>query len=320
MPLDNNGFPVGDDSNQYQPVSAEETAANKVLFDQISAMLAAADLSGLFTVDTNGQPSGWLWDQITSGVDSEAALQIALENTPQFQARYGIIGEIRAQAATGQAVHVPTVSEVREYEQRVSSMMRAAGLPSFMWDNWADTHQYLRNGLSAVEIEERLGNAWDRVQNSDPLVRQAFSDFYGTLAGDEALAAAYLDPARLQSALDRQSRAAYTRGMGQRLGFSLDQAQSERIADSPATEGGIYERLGQLAQLDSSGIMQETIGESGTDLTTEGVGADAVFFGSGAAAGELERRTISRRAANAAVPGGAVRTQRGLTGVGTANR
>ena len=295
-------------------------APNRNLFDQISSMLAASELAGLFSVDVNGVPSGWLWDQITNGFDSEAALQIALEATPQFQARYGIIAEIRQQAAQGQAVHVPTVGEVREYEQRVTSMMRQAGLPPQMWDSWSDTHAYLRNGLSAVEVEERLGRAWERVQNTDPLVRQAFSDFYGTLAGDAALASTYLDPQRTLTSLDRQSRAAYTRGMGQRLGFSLDQSFSERVADTPATEGGIQERLTQLNQFDKSGIMTETIGESADNLTTEGVGADAVFFGDGAAAGKLERRTIERNAARAAVPGGALRTNRGLTGVGTANR
>lgn len=294
--------------------------ANKALFDQIALYLGSMDLDGLFKVDANGQPSGWLWDQIVSGIDNEAALQIALENTDQFKQRYGIIAEMRAQAVQGKAVHVPTVAEVREYEQRVTSLMRQAGLPSYMYDNWSDAHALMRNGLSAIEVEERLGQAWERVQNTDPKVRAAFKDFYGTLDGDAALAGVFLDPTRTLSALERQSRAAYTAGQGRKVGIELDKQVAERIADMPFTDAGIFDRVGQLNEMNKSGLMTESIGESGNDLTTEGVGVDAAFFNDGKALGELERRVIERQAARSAVPGGAARTQQGLIGVSSATR
>ena len=292
---------------------------NQALFSEISAYLAANELSSLFSVDANGVPSGWLWDQITSGVDSAAALLINLEATQPFQQRYGVIAQVRAQAAQGKAVHVPTVKEVREYEQQVATSLRAAGLPEYMWDNWQDTHQYMLNGLSPIEVEQRLGQAWERVQNTDPLVRQEFSAMFGTLQGDAALAATFLDPQRTLAALDRQSRAAFTRGQGLRMGLNIDAQRADRIAGLPKTDAGIMQDLTQLNALDKSGIMTESIGERANDLTTEGVGVDSVVFGDGAASGALERRVIERQAARAAVPGGALRTNRGLSGVGTAN-
>lgn len=294
---------------------------NEQLFSMIGQYLSDADLGDLFVIGTDGTPGGWLWDQITSGIDSEAAIQIALESTSQFQQRYGIIGEIRAQAANGQAVHVPTVGQVREYEQTVTRLMRQAGLPEFMYDSWSDAQELMRQGLSSLEVEDRLGQAWDRVQNTAPEVRQAFSDFYGTLVGDAALASTFLDPARTMAALDRQSRTAYTAGMGRRLGINLDSTTSDRIATLPRTEAGIVEGLGQISQLEGSGIFNETLGErSGTDLTAETTGVDATFGGDGTASASLERRSIERAAQRAAVPGGALRTNEGVTGVGTARR
>lgn len=287
------------------------TDANRQLFDQIRGYLEDMNLGGLFVVDSNGAPGGWLWEQITNGIDNEAALQIAVEQTSQFQARYGIIGELRNQAGSGAAVHVPNVAEVREYEQRVASMMRQAGLPSFMYDNWQDSHDLMRQGLSVVEIEQRLGQAWERVQNTEPAVRDAFSSFYGTMTGDAALAATFLDPTRTLSALERESRAAYTAGMGQRIGVSIDQQLAERFADTPQTDAGIYQSLTALNALDKSGVMTETIGEAANNLTTQGAGVDSVLGGNNA---EIERRIIERQAARAAVPGGAVRTNRGLSG------
>jgi hypothetical protein len=53
-------------------------------------------------------------------------------------------------------------------------------------------------------------------------------------------------------------------------------------------------------------------------LTTQREGIDSTFFGDGAAQQALERRQIERNSARAAVSGGALRTNRGLTGAGVA--
>jgi hypothetical protein len=123
----------------------------------------------------------------------------------------------------------------------------------------------------------------------------------------------------LQS-LERQSRAAYTAGLGATMGLTINQQLAERMADLPTTDAGTFQSLTQLNALDKSGVMTETIGESANDLTTGGTGVDSVIFGDGGASGDIERRIIERQAARAAVPGGALRGQRGLAGTGTANR
>jgi hypothetical protein len=301
------------------PARPDPNDPNVRLFEQIRSYLADMDLGGLFTMSTNGQPAGWLWDQISTGIDSEAALMIALEDTDQFKTRYGIIGELRQQAAQGKATHIPTVSQVREYEQTVTNSMRQAGLPEFMYDNYLDAQDLMRKGLSAVEVEQRLGQSWERVQNTDPAVRNAFNSFFG-VQGDAALASMFLDPARTQAGLDRMSKTAYTAGMGTRMGIDIDLATADRVAGLPKTDAGIYQDLTQISTLAGSGIFDETLGESAdADLDTA-TGVDSVFFGDGKAQSAIERRTIERKSQNASVTGGALRTNTGLSGAGTASR
>lgn len=288
---------------------------NEMLFNQISSYLTEMGLGSLFSY-SGGKPAGWLWDQISSGLDNQAALLVALEDTPVFTARYGIIKELRQQQAAGKAVHVPSVAEVREYENTVASMMRQAGLPDYMYDSFEDTHNLLRNGLSAAEVEQRLGQAWERVRNTDPAVRDAYSSFYGA-DGDAALAATFLDPAKTLSQIERQSRAAYTAGYGQRMGISIDQLAAERMADLPKTEAGIFQDLTRVNELAGSGIFAETMGEAAdADLEANTTGLDAIVFGDGAANQALQRRTEERKSVDRSASGGALRTQRGATGLG----
>lgn len=290
--------------------------ANEILFQQIGAYLTQMGLGNLFTIGTDGTPGGWLWDQITTGFDSEATLMVAMEQTSEFQARYGIITELRQRAANGEPVVVPSIAAVREYEDTVAGIMRQAGLPNWMYDNFADAHELIRNNLSAAEVEQRLGSAWERVHSTDPAVRETFAAFYG-IDGDAALASMFLDPTRTLSNLERASRAAYAGGMGRTLDVQLSQSQAERIAELPKTEAGIFQDLQSTAALNASTLLDETLGERATDLTTD-TAIDAGMFGDGAANVQLERRQLERRAQQAAVPGGALRTQQGVTGLGSA--
>lgn len=290
--------------------------ANEQLFSQIASYLTEMGLGDLFTMSGN-KPGGWLWQQITSGLDNQAALLISLEDTQPFKQRYGIITELRQQAAAGKPVHVPSIAEVREYETSVTTMMRQAGLPAYMYDDVHDVHALMRNGLSPAEVEQRLGQAWERVHSTDPAVRDSYKSFYG-VEGDAALAATFLDPTKTMSQLERQSRAAYTAGMGQRMGVGINQAVAERIAGLPKTEAGIFQDLTTINQMSASGIFQESIGEQAdADLEANTTGLDAVIFGDGQANADIQRRSAERQAVNRASAGGAVRTNRGATGVGT---
>ena len=285
------------------------------VFAALAQYLADADLGSLFSLSADGTPSGWLWDQITSGIDNEAALQMAIEQTPQFQARYPAIANARQRSTSGAPVRVPTVRDVREYETTVATTLRQSGLPSWFYDNFNDIQSLMDKGLSAVEVEQRLGQTWEQVRNTNPAITQAFSDFYG-VSGDAALAAFFLDPQRTQSALDKYGRTAYTSGMGRDMGIGIDKALAERIAGLPKTEAGIYQDLTEVSRMQGAGVFTEGYTET-EDLNTN-TGLGAVALGDGAASSSISRRILARQQNARSSAGGGALTQAGLTGVGEA--
>lgn len=298
--------------------AADATVRNQQLFAQISQRLNAIGLGSLFTL-TNGQPSGALWNQIQSGLDSEAAINAWIESTSEFNQRFPVIGQMRAQVASGALAYVPSPGQILEYEQRVTAAFRESGLPASFYDTPAEVQGLMAQGMSAVEVENRLGDAWARVRNTDPAVLEAFGEFFG-IEGEAMLAATFLDPETTLAQLDRRSRTAYTSGMGNRLGLNIDQAAADRIAGLPKTDAGILQDLTRINQLNvQGGVFTEGITET-QDLTAETTGLDAVVYGDGNAANAIEARQLRRAANDRSSLGGAAVTQQGAVGVGTASR
>ena len=290
---------------------------NKQVFDNMALILQQSGLGDLFSIDANGVPGGWLWNQITSGIDDEAALQIAFEQTPQFIQRFPAITAMRKGASSGQPGFVPTPADVREYETKVAASMRQAGLPAWFYDEPGELQALMVANVSALEVEERLGRSWEMVRNTDPLVLNAFSEFFG-VQGEAALAAFFLDPTRTTASLDRAARTAYTSGMGSSIGLNINKNLADRIAGLPSTEGGIWQDLQTVGRMTASGgVFDENIGEV-TDLSAEAEGIGAVMLGDGEANALIQRRIIERKAIETSSQGGAALTEAGLTGVSTA--
>lgn len=295
--------------------SAAADARNQNLFAGLARMLKDAGLETLFTIGPGGELGGWLWNQITAGLDDESSIILALEQTPEFQARYPVIAQMRQANREGKVSYVPSPADVRNYEIEVSAHLRAAGLPAWFYDDRSYIQNLMGMDLSADEVGERLGNAWTMVRDSPIEVLEAFSQFYG-VEGEGALVAMFLDPTRTAASLTRQSRAAFTSGYGRTMGINLDKLAAERIANLPKTEGGIMQDLTALNTMAGSGVFEEGITEVG-DMTVENEGVEAVVFGDGGAQSRMERRTIERQANSRSSTGGAALTQGGLTGVGS---
>lgn len=289
-------------------------AASRAIFNELTSYLNELGLGTLFSLGTDGSPSGWLWDQITTGIDTPEQLIVALEGTQEFKTRYKVIFDLRARAAAGEPVTVPSVGEVREYEQTVSTMMRQAGMPAWFYDSYTDAHELMTKGISASELEARISTGWTTVRDINPAIRQAFSDFYGVGTGDAALAAFILDPSLTMNSLERASRAAYTAGYGSTLGFDIGKGLAEQVAALPKTEAGIYQDLTEASRL--RGLTVEGITEA--DNLSENTAIEAVSLGSAEAQGKLERRQLERQAAERSSTGGAAMTQQGLIGARTA--
>lgn len=284
---------------------------NRKTFDDVASLLAKIGLGGLFSVDSGtGAAGGWLWDQLADDIGVDA-LWLRVTQTDPYKAQFGIIDKLRAAKAGNPTITVPTEADVLSYRDRVGAAMKAAGLPSWFYDENSDFDNLMLNDLSPVEVEDRLGSAWTRVVSTNPAIKAKFSEFYGVADGDAALAAFYLDPEHTTNKLERASRAAYTSGMGSTLGLNIGKDIAERVADLPLSEAGINAGLGDVSGM--APLYNETISET-TDLTSN-TGLEASVFGSGEAKAALDRRRIERQSVNAN-SGGAAVSNRGVVGVG----
>ena len=282
--------------------------------DSMAAYLKTIGLGDLLTIDSQGNPSGWLWNQLQAGVDSESELMIALEQTDTFRNRFGVIQEQQKQSAAGGAVHVMTAQEVLAYEKTVQQAMAAAGMPEWLYDEPKDYHKLILAGFSPKEVELRIQQGYDYVQASPPEVRQAFDDFYGVGKGDAALAAWALDPDKTKAEITRATRTAYAGGIARRFDIEIDKASAQAIADLPKTEAGIAEGMKNVAAMGD--VFDEGIGEV-VDLT-DATGLAAEFEGSAEANALIEKRILERKSNSKSSTGGAVLTRSGLSGAGSA--
>lgn len=292
------------------PAGAASSAARQI-YQLMASYLRDLGLGELATTTADGSPSGWLWQQIQGGVDSAEELRMAIESTDVWRDRFGVIVEQRKRAAKGEPVQVMSVDEVVAYERSVAQLMRQAGLPESFYDSYQDFNSLILGGLSVAEIDERLGESFNRAVNVAPEIRAAFEDFYGVGRGEAALAAYFLDPDRTLSTLAQESRTAYAAGMGERYGIGLGRDRAERIATSPMTEAGITQGFEQINRLGA--VFSEGIGET-SDLSAQREGVDLVFDGDSRADTAINRRIAARRAGDTSAVGGAALSREGLVG------
>jgi hypothetical protein len=282
-------------------------------FSVLSRYLNEIGLGSLFSVDSRGNPSGWLWDQITAGTDSEERLMMALEQTPEFRRRFQVIFDLREQAARGENVVVPNVSQVLQYEQQYKTVMSRAGVPSWFYDSYQDAHAAIARNLTVEQIAERIDSSFSVVTRLPQEVRDVFSEFFGD-ASDGALAAAVLDPEKTLANLEKATRMAVAGGYARRQGFDLTQGQASEYASLNRSLAQTEEQMAGVGMLRPLELSQA--GEAET--IQEGAVFEGVALGRADAMQAVESRLTTRRAGQSQIAGGALALQEGIVGAGVA--
>jgi hypothetical protein len=288
-------------------------AAADQAFGLLAQQLENIGLGELFKYD-GGKPSGWLWQQIQAGVDTSEELMAAIQSTTAFKDRFGVIVEQQKRAAKGEPVYVMSPAEVIEYEQRVKQVMKSAGFPAGFYDEPSDFHKLILQDMSAAEVEQRVMDAFDYVESAPPEVKQAFNNYFGTGAGDKALAAWALDPERTVRDIRKATRTAFAAGISQRFDVAINRTSAERIAELNMSDDEVRRRMEAVAQ--AAPIYTESIGETGNDITSDD-GVSSIFEADAEATAQMSRRTMMRQGANQRSTGGAVVTQEGVVGAGS---
>ena len=194
---------------------------------------------------------------IVSGA-SPAEFTIKLRETPAYQKRF---------AANAQRIEKGLVAlDEATYlakEDAYQNLMRNYGLPDTYWkkDDMGTQEGFTKliaNDVSAVELENRLQTAQNRVIKSNPQVAYALKAFYPDITNGDILAYA-LDPKNALDAINRKVTAAEIGGAALAQGLTTSQAGAEGLAayginKAQAEQGyqtvaGVLPRASQLSSI-----------------------------------------------------------------------
>jgi hypothetical protein len=217
---------------------------------------------------------------------SPSEFSLRLQQTDQYKKRFSANAD---RIAKGLTALKP--AEYLAMEDQYQNIMRNYGLPASYYQRdslgtQAGFNQLLANDVSAVELEDRVMTAQNRVVNANPEVYKALKSFYPDITNGDILAYA-LDPTKALDAIKRKVTAAEIGGAALAQGLTTEAVAAENLARYGITKqqaeqgyqaiGGMLPRASQLADIYKQ------------DSYTQAV-AEAEVFGTGGAASAAERR------------------------------
>lgn len=289
-----------------QAAEAAATAARRGnAFGVINTFLQRAGLQGL---------EAQIRNLLAQGIEDSDAILFQLRDSEQFRTRFKAN---TARAAKG----LPELDPATYIglEQQYRSVLVANRLPAEFYDSPDDFAKLIEGDVSPSEFQSRIDDGFAKVRDADPQVLNTLRQYYPEVGNSEpALAAYFIDPARANTALQRQVEAARIGARGrEQAGLQFGAATAEELVARGYTAEAAqaaFQRAGQLA-----GLYQEMGGEQA--LTQEQKVGAALGFDVQAQQA-LERRQ-RQRLAEFQAGGGFARTTGATsgtveTGVGTA--
>ena len=283
-------------------------------FESLASYLTSLGLGDLFTIDANGNPGGFLYEQMVNGVETPGELQIALESNDLFKKRYKIIFDMRERANKGETVEVPTVNQVRDYEINYARTMAQFGVPAAFYDTYEDAHKAIATNLTVEQITNRIDNSYKIVKSMPQEVKDVFNEYYGDMAGEQGLLMAILDPTKANDVLEKSTKAAVFGGFGKKQNITFSKTQSEEYAQQGRDVSYAAGDAAKVAQL--TGLQSSTFGESGNTIS-EDAAFKAGALDDQQASRDLENRLMGRQVQQRDTGGGAFVGTSGTSGLGT---
>jgi hypothetical protein len=180
-------------------------------------------------------------------------------------------------------------------EDQYQNIMRQYGLPETYYTRGEMGRQegfekFIGNDISAVELEDRIQTAQNRVLNANPEVARALKEFYPDITNGDILAYT-LDPQNAIKNIQRKVTAAEIGGAAMAQGLQTGLARAEELAgygvDKAAAQQG-FETVAQVAP--RGGQLAEFYRESPyTQQTAE----QEVFNLAGSAAASQKRKKLT---------------------------
>ena len=271
-----------DDQNRTNIATQENrVSAFNILKDEFDKYGLGSLVEGIRGLLTDGTPS------------SEFALK--LRETPQYKARFSA-NDARVKA--GLAALSP--AEYVATEDQYQNIMRNYGLPKSYYDQSIDPttgvkrqvgfDKLLGADVSAVELEDRIATAQQRVLNSNPEVMKALRQFYPDISNADILAYT-LDPQNGLENIKRRVTAAEIGGAALQQGLQALGGTAESLAAQGITKAQAQAGYANVAEMAPRGSALADIYGEGT--YTQGTAEAEVFNTAGAADATRKRKKLT---------------------------
>ena len=271
------------DSQARENVASQENrvSAFNILKDEFDKYGLGSLVEGIRGLLTDGTPA------------SEFALK--LRETPQYKARFSA-NEARVKA--GLAALSP--AEYVAAEDQYQNIMRNYGLPKSYYEQSIDPvtgvkrqtgfDKLLGADVSAVELEDRIATAQQRVLNSNPEVMKALRQFYPDISNADILAYT-LDPQNGLENIKRRVTAAEIGGAALQQGLQALGGTAESLAAQGITKAQAQAGYANVAEMTPRGSALADIYGEGT--YTQGTAEAEVFNTAGAADATRKRKKLT---------------------------
>jgi hypothetical protein len=186
-----------------------------------------------------------LQDFIVEGL-SPAEFTLRLRQTDAYQKRFAA-----NQARVKKGLRALSEAEYIQLEDQYQDVMRRYGLPESYYTRGDMGRQegfekFIGGDVSAVELEDRIQTAQNRVVNANPEVSRALREFYPEITGGDILAYA-LDPAQAITNIKRKVGAAEIGAGAMQAGLQTGLARAEELQRYGVTKETAQQGFGTIA-------------------------------------------------------------------------
>ena len=252
----------GAPNNPYEPGTPqyEDFKERRSAYDLLFSEFKTYGLDSLVTP---------LKDLIMEGV-SPAEFTIRLRETDAYKKRFAANAQRVAKGlrALSEAEYIGT-------EDQYQDVMRRYGMPESYYTKGdlgiqSGFEKFLAGDVSAVELEDRIQTAQNRVVNSNPEVARALKEFYPGISNGDILAYV-LDPSNAIEQIKRKVTAAEIGGAAIQSGLQTGMTRAEELAAAGITKqqaqqgfqtvAEVAPRGGQLAEIYKQSPYTQTTAE-----------------------------------------------------------
>jgi hypothetical protein len=253
------------------------TSDQNSAFGQMAALLDSMGLSSLLP---------FLKGLILDGITDAASLQLALQDRPEWKARFAGNEMLRKQG-----LGVLSPGEYLAVERSYAQIMKNYGLPSGFYDEPSDFAKWIGGNVSAAELQQRVSAYSDLAMREDPQVVAQLKSM-GMAQGD--ILAYIMDPERAAPVIQQQYKTTLLGAASRRAGYTADNKMLGQLAARGVTEDQASQGFGLVAQtMGDARTLAQVYGEDYTaaDLESE------VFDNNAGAAKKRKRLASQERAA-----------------------